>query len=208
MTQPPEYPAYPGPEQPPVPPPASVQPPPPPGYQPPPPPGYQPPPQQPYGVTPGASPWGQYAGWWSRVGASILDGLVGFAIGVVPLVVGAILAFQDLETDPITDEVTGDVDPLGIVILGLGVIAVIAFGIWNVVFRQGHKGQTVGKSMLGIQVVKSDTGQFIGAGMAFLRAILSSILGNACFLNYLWPLWDKKHQTWHDMIVSSVVVKK
>lgn len=44
--------------------------------------------------------------------------------------------------------------------------------------------------------------------MAFLRAILSSILGQACFLNYLWPLWDKKHQTWHDMIVSSVVVKK
>lgn len=208
MTQPPEYPAYPGPEQPSVPPPAGGQVPPPPGYQPPPPPGYQQPPQQPYGVTPTGSPWGEYAGWWSRVGASILDGLIGMVIGIVPLGVGAILAFKDVETDPLTDEITGGVDPLGIVIMGLGVLAIVAFGIWNTVFRQGRKGQTVGKSVLGVQVVKAETGQFLGAGMAFLRWILSSILGQACFLNYLWPLWDKKHQTWHDMIVSSVVVKK
>lgn len=207
MTQPPEYPSYPGPEQPPVPPAGGGQPPPP-GYQPPPPPGYQPPPQQPYASTPQVSPWGQYAGWWSRVGASILDGLLAFAIGVVPLGIGAVLAFKDAETDPITGEITGGVDPLGIVIMGLGVLAVIAFALWNVVFRQGRKGQTVGKSVLGIQVVKEETGQFIGAGMSFLRAILNSILGNACFLNYLWPLWDNKKQTWHDMIVKSVVLKK
>lgn len=200
MTQPPEYPSYPGPEQP------SMTPPP--GYQPPPPPGYGPPPPQPYGATPGVSPWGEYASWWSRVGASILDGLLGFVIAAVPFAVGAVLAFKDVETDPVTDEITGGVDPLGIMILGLGVLAVIAFGIWNVVLRQGRKGQTLGKSMLGIQVVKADTGQFIGAGTALLRAILSSVLGNACFINYLWPLWDKKKQTWHDMIVSSVVVKK
>ncbi len=209
MTQPPEYPTYPGPEQPPTPPPAGSQPPPPPpGYQPPPPPGYQPPPQQPYGATPQSSPFGEYASWWSRVGAYLLDGLIGFAIAVVPLAVGAILAFKDLEADPITDEISGDVDPLGILILVLGVVALIAFGIWNHVFRQGRKGQTVGKSIVGIQVLKEETGQFIGAGMAFLRTILSSILGNACFLNYLWPLWDNKKQTWHDMIIKSVVVKK
>lgn len=207
MTEPPQYPSYPGPEQPPMTPPPGAQPPPPPGYQPPPPAGYQPP-QQPYGSSPDASPWGEYAGWWSRVGASILDGLLTFAIGLVPLGVGAFLAFKDLDVDPVTDEVVGDVDPLGILVLVLGALVVIAFGLWNVVFRQGRKGQTVGKSMLNIQVVKVETGQFIGAGMAFLRAILSSILGQACFLNYLWPLWDKKHQTWHDMIVSSVVVKK
>ncbi len=206
MTQPPEYPAYPGPEQPHVTPPAGGQAPPPPGYQPLPPPGQQPP--QPYGAAPVDSPWGEYASWWSRVGASILDSLFAFVVGVVPLAVGAFLALRDLEVDPVTDEVTGDVDLQGILIMGIGVLAVIAFGLWNVVFRQGRTGQTLGKSMLNIQVVKAETGQFIGAGTAFLRAILSSILGQACFLNYLWPLWDKKHQTWHDMIVSSVVVKK
>src|SRR5690349_11065047 len=100
MTQPPEYPSYPGPEQPSTPPPAGSQPPPPPpGYQPPPPPGYQPPPQQPYGAAPMAPQWGAYAGWWSRVGASLLDALIGFVIAIIPVVVGAFIAFKDSETD-------------------------------------------------------------------------------------------------------------
>lgn len=162
----------------------------------------------PYGTAPPASQWGPYAGWWSRVGASILDGLFGFAICVVPLVVGAIVAFNDLEQDPFTDEVSGDVNMLGVVIMILGFLAALAFGIWNTVFRQGRKGQTVGKQIVGIQVLKEGTGQFLGAGTAFLRAILNAILGNACFVNYLWPLWDSKNQTWHDMIVGSVVTKK
>ncbi|GAA3535034.1 hypothetical protein GCM10022234_34790 [Aeromicrobium panaciterrae] len=219
MTQPPEYPSYPGPEQPPTPPgyqppPPGYQPPPPgyqappPGYQPPPPPGYQPPPQQPYGAPPPqGSPWGEYAGWWSRVGAYLLDGIIGFAIGVIPIGVGVVLAFKDAETDPITNTTTG-VEPVGIVVMILGYVAIFAFQIWNVVFRQGRKGQTVGKSMVGIQVVRDDTGQFLGAGKAFLRWLMSAILGGLCFLDYLWPLWDAKKQTWHDMIAGSVVIKK
>lgn len=207
MTQPPEYPSYPGPEQPATPPPAQ-QPPPPPGYQPPPPPGYQYPPQQPYGATPQGTPWGEYAGWWSRVGASLLDGLIGIAIAIIPVAVGAFIAFQDAEVDPLTDEITGGVEPIGIVLMVLGYVLVFAFGIWNTVFRQGRKGQTVGKSIVGIQVIKGDTGQFLGAGTAFLRWLMSAILGGLCFLDYLWPLWDAKKQTWHDMIVGSVVIKK
>ena len=214
MTQPPEYPAYPGPEQPPVPPPAGAQPPPPPGYQPPPPPGYQPPPpagyqppQQPYGATPQGTPWGGYAGWWSRVGATILDSLIGFAIAIIPIGLGAFLAFKDSETDPLTNTTTG-VEPIGVIIMVLGYVLIFAFQIWNTVFRQGRKGQTLGKQIVGIQVVKADTGQFLGAGTAFLRWLMSAILGGLCFLDYLWPLWDAKKQTWHDMIVGSVVIKK
>ncbi len=207
MTQPPQYPSYPGPEQPASPSVPGDQPPPPPGYQPPPPAGYQPP-QQPYGATPQGTPWGAYAGWWSRVGATILDSLIGFAVAVIPIAAGAILAFKDAETDPITDEISGGVDPLGIGIMVLGYILIFAFQIWNAVFRQGRKGQTLGKQIVGIQVVKADTGQFLGAGTAFLRWLLSAILGGLCFLDYLWPLWDSKKQTWHDMIVGSVVIKK
>jgi uncharacterized RDD family membrane protein YckC len=26
-------------------------------------------------------------------------------------------------------------------------------------------------------------------------------------LDYLWPLWDAKHQAWHDKVAASVVVR-
>ncbi len=216
MTEPPQYPSYPGPEQPATPPPAGGQPPPPPpgyqppppgGYQPPPPAGYQPPPQ-PYGAAAAGSPWGEYASWWARVGASLIDGLIGTAISIFPLIVGVSMAFKDTESDPGTGEISGTVDPLGITIMILGYVLLFAFVIWNSVFRQGRTGQSLGKKVLGIQVVKLETGQFLGVGTAFLRWLMATILGGLCLLNYLWPLWDAKKQTWHDMIVGSVVTKK
>jgi uncharacterized RDD family membrane protein YckC len=206
----PQYPSYPGPEQP-----AGQQPPPPPGYQPPPPPGYG---QQAYAPVPpgqagghpgqagGATP--SYAGWWSRVGASIIDALIGLAVLLVPVIVGAIIAFKDAETDPVTDEITGGVNGAGIALMVLGYLLAIAFAIWNAVFRQGRTGQTLGKKVVGIQVLKADTGQVLGAGTGFLRWLMAGILGGLCFLDYLWPLWDSKKQTWHDMIAGSVVVTK
>jgi uncharacterized RDD family membrane protein YckC len=144
----------------------------------------------------------------SRVGATLLDGLISFAIAIIPIALGAILAFKDAETDPITDEITGGVEPVGVVIMVLGYILIFAFTIWNAVFRQGRRGQTLGKQIVGIQVIKGETGAFLGAGTAFVRWLMAQILGGLCFLDYLWPLWDKKKQTWHDMIVGSVVIKK
>ncbi len=51
------------------------------------------------------------------------------------------------------------------------------------------------------------TGQPITAGRAFgwyLAHIVSQFL---CYLGYLWMLWDKRNQTWHDKIAGTVVVK-
>ncbi len=209
MTQPPQYPSYPGPEQPSTPPPAGIQPPPPPGYQPPPPAGYQPP-QQPYGAAPQGSPWGEYASWLSRVGAALLDGLFAMLLCVVPMVVGFYIAFKDTRIDEATDELTGGVDPLGIVVLALTGLLFFAFDIWNRGIRVGAKGQSLGKQVVGIRVAKVSDGQLLGAGGGFLRWLMAFVLGLvSCvqLLDVLWPLWDDKKQTLHDKIVSSVAVR-
>ena len=214
MTQPPAGPGQPG-EDPSAsyPPPPSYPPPsyPPPGAGTPPPgsypPGYHPPGQVPMGGTAPARP---YAGWWSRVGAALLDGLMSLLVVLMPLVVGLILLFQNSDWSD-AEEVRiewGAVNTVGVVLLVLAGILGLCFVIWNKGIRTGTKGQSLGKSIVGIEVVGVDTGQHIGAGFGVLRMILDSILGNACFLNYLWPLWDSKHQTWHDMVVKSVVVRK
>ena len=197
--QPPQYPSYPGPEQP------GPPPPPPPGYQPPPNYGQAPPA---YGMGAATGPATPYASWWSRVGASLIDGLLTIAIAIVPASIGAVILGMSAttSTDAAGYTTIEDANPLAFVFFGIAFIGAFAFGVWNVVFRQGRNGQTVGKKIVGIQVVRADTGQFLGAATAFLRWLLASIVGQACFLNYLWPLWDDKNQTWHDKIVGSVVL--
>lgn len=222
MTDQPRYPSYPGPEQPEIPPPGQTPPQLPPGYQPPPPPGYQPPPgygqAPPYGQQPppgyppnqGQSPTGSYAGWWSRVGAQLLDAAIVLAIIIIPLVAGLIIAFKDAETDPVTGDITGGVAASGILILVLTGLIYLAFDIWNRGIRVGSKGQSLGKQIVGIRIVKADDGQLLGSGGGFLRWLMTlvfSLISCVSLLDVLWPLWDDKNQTLHDKVVSSIAVR-
>ncbi|MGZ5414743.1 MAG: RDD family protein, partial [Aeromicrobium sp.] len=203
---PPQYPSYPGGDGDQPPPPGNQ--PPPPGNQPPPP-GNQPPPPQAYGAAPVGSTV-PYATWWSRVGAYLLDGLIVLGLIIVPLVAGLIIAFKDAETD-VDGNITGGVEPIGIALLVVAGVIAFAFDIWNRGIRTGTTGQSLGKGIVGIQVVRADSGVFLGAGGGFLRWLMETILGSiTCvqLLNVLWPLWDDKHQTWHDKIVGSVVLTK
>jgi uncharacterized RDD family membrane protein YckC len=83
--------------------------------------------------------------------------------------------------------------------------------------RQGaHNGQTWGKQIVGIRVVR-DSGQPVDIGFAFLRefvvkGLLFWFVGSFFFfiptlLDYLWPLWDDQNRALHDMVVSTHVVK-
>jgi uncharacterized RDD family membrane protein YckC len=229
MTDQPQYPSYPGPEQPATPPPGQT-PPPPPGYQPPPPPpGYQPPPG--YEAPPGygqASPGdgqappsynpnqptgpgqGSYAGWWSRVGAYLLDGIITLAVIVIPLVVGLVLTFQNMTYDDTTEEFSGDPGTAGIVILVLTFLLYVAFDIWNRGLQVGSKGYSLGKRIVGIRIVKVDDGQLLGSGGGFLRWLMAFVFGLvSCvsILDLLWPLWDEKNQTLHDKVLTSIAVR-
>ena len=47
--------------------------------------------------------------------------------------------------------------------------------------------------------------------MGLLRWLVDSILGTISILqllNYLWPLWDARRQTWADKVVGSVVLAR
>ena len=50
------------------------------------------------------------------------------------------------------------------------------------------------------------TGQPIGALMTFARQLVHLLDALACYIGYLWPLWDAKRQTFADKIMSTVVI--
>jgi uncharacterized RDD family membrane protein YckC len=47
--------------------------------------------------------------------------------------------------------------------------------------------------------------QPLGFGKAFLRELVKAVLGNLCFLLYLWPLFDEQKQGLHDKIFGTHV---
>jgi len=156
--------------------------------------------------------FGGYAGWFTRVGAYLIDYILG-TLAAAPALLGyAILAANTSTiTNPdgtTTTHYSGST-ALPIILLVIGGITGIAFYVWNVCIKQGRTGATVGKGVLAIRLVNSDL-QPIGPGWSFLRSILHIIDGLPCIclpLGYLWPIWDSRKQTFADKIMSTFVIQ-
>lgn len=75
---------------------------------------------------------------------------------------------------------------------------------WYFLTRQN--GQTFGKMVMNIQVVKTDGTQITDAE-AVLRYIGYSINSALLMLGWIWALADNDRQGWHDKIANTYVVK-
>jgi uncharacterized RDD family membrane protein YckC len=153
--------------------------------------------------------FGGYAGWFTRVGAYLIDQILA-AVAGAPLWVGYAILLSHASTTTAPDGTTtthysGSATVPAILII-LGVVTALAFYVWNICLRQGRTGASVGKSVLAVRLVNAEL-QPIGAGTSFLRSILHIVDGIPCYLGYLWPIWDSKKQTFADKIVSSYVIQ-
>ncbi len=68
-------------------------------------------------------------------------------------------------------------------------------------------GRTVGKKIMKIKIVTIE-GKPITPGKAILRYLGYIISSLGAFLGFLWIIWDKNHQGWHDKIAKTLVVKE
>ena len=73
-------------------------------------------------------------------------------------------------------------------------------------FEGSASGQTPGKKVLKIRVVDFNSGGPIGMGRALVRYVARIVSSIPFALGYLWMLWDREKQTWHDKLGSTVVV--
>ena len=93
---------------------------------------------------------------------------------------------------------------IGLVAL-LGAIASIGYMV--ILCKKIAGGGSWGQRVVGIRVADAQTGANIGAGKAFGWMVCHFFSGFLCYLGYLWMLWDKNSQCWHDKMVNTVVVK-
>lgn len=163
----------------------------------------------PYGT--GVLPKEAYASWGQRVGAFLLDYvlLLPFVIvGGVLIGIGAASSASSLTYNQATGTYTSTGAGLSVLAL-IGyliyVVGVLAVSIWNRWYKAGKTGQSWGKQVMGLKLVRQADGQPIGPGMAFVRDLAHVVDGLICYIGYLFPLWDSKRQTLADKIVSTVV---
>jgi uncharacterized RDD family membrane protein YckC len=132
------------------------------------------------GTTTGRGASGPRAGFGSRLVAVIIDAIVlAIPYGIAFAVAGQAVA---------------------------SVVSLVAGVAYYSYLEGSPAGQTIGKKALGIRVIDFSSGGPIGFGRALIRYVGRIISGIPCALGYLWMLWDREKQTWHDKIATTVVV--
>jgi uncharacterized RDD family membrane protein YckC len=151
------------------------------------------------------------AGWWSRVGAQVIDGIiisVGALILFLPIGAVAGVGFADDSDASIAAAVIG-------LLLWVVCVAVIAL-LYAPAMMARTNGKTLGRMVMNIRVVRT-SGETVTFGWAMLREVAVKAIGFgiagtltggiANLLDVLWPLWDEENRALHDFIVQSRVVK-
>lgn len=169
-----------------------------------------------YGAPMAPQPAMFVAGWWWRLLAYLLDAFI-LSVPVSLLQNRFLLPAMDAYTEwLIAISRGGPVPPFPPELLNALVWSTLAStAIW-IVYRTvmvGWKGASLGQLICGMRVIK-DGDQSLGVpswGVAAGRAALAMVLFSiplVGLINGLWPLFNDKRQTLHDLAVGTVVLKK
>lgn len=137
----------------------------------------------------------EYAGFWVRTGATIIDTILLMLI-TSPLLI-SIYGWSYFNGEK-TDIIAGPADFL--ISWVFPAIAVIVF--W--VFKQA----TPGKMAVSAKIVDATTGQPATTAQLVGRYFAYFVSALPLFLGIIWVAFDKRKQGWHDKLAGTVVIKK
>ncbi len=134
----------------------------------------------------------EYAGFWIRFGAVLIDIVVMLIVIGIPLT----LIYG-------TEYWTSETNFHGFWDFILNYVVPLVATIW---FWQRFYG-TPGKMALNLKIVDAKTGQKLTLGQSigrYFAYILSTI---PLCLGYIWVAFDKRKQSWHDKLAGTVVIR-
>ena len=147
-------------------------------------------------------PLTMFAGFWVRLLAFIIDviilGVINWVLNGVWGVVSGVGWMGSTTTDPFT-VATGAPWLWGSLVLFLMVVAYV-FCFW------GWRGQTPGKMLLGLKIVRTD-GQDMGWGVAAIRFLSYIISFLLALIGCIWVAFDANKQGLHDKMANTYVVR-
>jgi len=138
----------------------------------------------------------QYAGFWLRVVAFLLDLVV---VVILQIVCGVVLSASGALLGGLGN---GD----GSMAILIGLFTTVLSYAYYVIFT-GSCGQTLGKMALRIKVIRKDGGDLGYGGAALRETIGKFVSGLILGIGYLMVAFDEHKQGLHDKMAGSYVVK-
>jgi uncharacterized RDD family membrane protein YckC len=135
----------------------------------------------------------EYAGFWIRVGAALIDSVLVLMV-IVPLLV-AIYGWGYFGEQ--TSLVAGPADFL--ISWVAPAVAIIAFWL----YRQA----TPGKMVLSLRVVDATTGDTLSLGQSVGRYLGYYVSTIPLLMGLIWVAFDRRKQGWHDKLAGTVVIR-
>ena len=136
-------------------------------------------------------------GFFPRLVAYIIDDII-VVVGI--WIVFAIFGLSGYAAGQVTTEAAFTV------LNGIGLIIALVWAFGYFIFFWSTRGQTPGKMIMGIKIVPTGGGP-VTVGKAILRLIGYAVSAIVIYLGFLWVIWDKDKQGWHDKIAGTYVVK-
>jgi uncharacterized RDD family membrane protein YckC len=136
----------------------------------------------------------EYAGFWVRVGASLIDTVLLLMV-TMPLLIW--IYGWDYFDPARTGLFAGTADFL--LSWLMPAIAIVAFWI--------YRSATPGKMMLSVKIVDASTGQPLRPGQSILRYVGYFVATVPLCLGLVWVAFDPRKQGWHDKLAGTVVVR-
>ncbi|MCE1270437.1 MAG: RDD family protein [Acinetobacter sp.] len=132
----------------------------------------------------------EYAGFWIRFAASIIDNIIIF-VALIPIAM--LLGWESTYSSRLSSGIDW-----------LWQILVAVFFVFCWVKFAG----TPGKRLLRLKVLDERTGENITVGQGIIRYIgyFPAIL--VLFIGLIWVAFDSKKQGWHDKMAKTVVVRE
>jgi uncharacterized RDD family membrane protein YckC len=147
----------------------------------------------------------QYAGFWLRFGAVIVDGLI---VAVPLILIFVAIAFALGAFDQMSNQQSGPPNGLAIMLdLGGRLVFVVVGWLYYALQESGIHRATLGKRLVGIQVVDL-TGERISFGRAsgrFFGKIVSQII---CYIGYMMAGFTERKQGLHDIMAGTLVIRR
>jgi len=134
-----------------------------------------------------ASSWSSspdYAGFWQRAAALVVDALIAVVI-LAPLMI-VVFGMRRVS--------------LGWELVALLAVAVAVIAFWR------YCGATPGKLALGVKIVDAKTGLPPSTARLAVRFLAYFVSAFPLYLGFLWAAVDRRKQGWHDKIARTVVI--
>lgn len=147
----------------------------------------------------------EYAGFWIRFGAWMIDYVIITVVSMALMAIGGVSAAMSGMMDGL--EQSEELNPavIGGILLFYGLLFAFVFGYK--IFMVGKYGATVGKLAVGIKVVTADGGK-VSYMRATGRAFAEILSGMTLYIGYIIAGFDDEKRSLHDHICSTRVIMK